>query len=236
MNYSHKVKSVWWASARCASRSVWKMIEPYEFKHNGMQYDYDHAKYFLGKSPPKDQGFDYSHNIGIPEGMQDYYLIMNIRNPYSRAVSLWYTEKWYKTFLGKELKGPAMPFTDWLKGMKIKLNQVITAGVTLDEYEIGLQAKMPDLFIRYENLSEDIKKVPFLDFNDPVVVERYDTYITKNQYINPYGKGVMKRDETNENFTDWRSYYTEEAAELVWKGHQRQFEVFGYDMNSWKLT
>jgi len=229
MNISHKNKAVWWASARCASRATYKILELYDFIQPSHAQQYKHSVSFLGLKPGAKEVFDYSHNIGLIPGTENYFLMMNVRNPYSRAVSWWYSREWG---FGEEGFGFNISFEEFIK----KRITPYRNGVTLlGNYEKGVELKKPDLFIRYEYLEEDIKKIPFVDFNDPMVKTRFNTYILKNSFHNAESdKGMMVRNKDDDRYTDWKSYYNDELADIVWRGHQKQFDLLGYDKNSWK--
>ena len=45
---------------------------------------------------------------------------------------------------------------------------------------------------------------------------------------------MMDRDKIDDRYVEWKKYYTDELADLIWRGHQKQFDLFGYDKDSWK--
>jgi len=232
MNISHKNKALWWASARCASRATFKILELYDFTQPSHAIQYQHSVSFLGLVPGAKEIFDYSHNIGVPPGAEKYFLMMNIRNPYSRAVSWWYSRESGNIDPNAPQKGFFITFEDFIKKRTSKYKNGVTI---LGDYEKGVELKKPDLFIRYEHLEEDIKKIPFVDWSDPMVKTRYNTYILKNSFHNAESdRGMMDRNKDDDRYVDWKKYYTEELADLIWRGHQKQFDLFGYDKDSWK--
>jgi hypothetical protein len=217
MNVSHTQKCVWWALPRSGTRPVWKLFEHYGFKP--VDPEMQHI------SMP--EGYEYIHTIGFPETTQDYTLIVNTRNPYSRTVSLWY---WYC----------------WLNNLNINaftFNDFIKRGIIdpygedkLYMYKEKLTTK-PYISIRYEFLEEDIKKIPFLNLNNPVVANAYKTYVSENYHWAQNGIGVLKKIiNSDKKITDWQYYYNQKIADFVYSKCINQFNLFGYDKDSWKTN
>jgi len=232
MNTSHKYKAVWWASPRCASRATYQVLKLYDFQCPNIAEIIRYSVSLLQQRPPPPE-YKFTHQIGLLPDTEKYFLMMNVRNPYSRAVSWWHGLNWMPKVdkNGNKVEpGPVNTFKDFLKKFTLKERNAFI----LDEYELGLNLKVPDLFIRYEHLEEDVKKIPFLNFDDPATVETFNKYIKNNDFRLDKIKGVLKKDDKDDRYADWQFYYDQEAADMVYAGQQRQFEMLGYDKDSWK--
>lgn len=214
MNISEKVKFVWWASMRCGSRSVSEIIKHYEF------YNYQ-TKQNIWYSA-------HTHEINVPEEFLNYKILMQVRNPYSRALSMWHLYGW------KNIDG----INGTLQIESTFEEYVFKGGFITDHYERGILKYKPQYFIRYENLSEDVLKIPFvnLDSNQNLKLD-YNRSILENVYLNEgveKPEGALKRDSKDKRYADWRSYYNKKIADKVYELCAPQFELLNYDKNSWK--
>ena len=220
MNVSTKVKYVWLAPPRTATRSTWKMLQPYEFKIIRLDY------------VPKSF---YTHDIGIPECAKDYPLLINIRNPYSHLVSTWY-------FDHTRNKTPIsnLPFEQYVKDVCLKRIYSSPRTSIKDHFfpeicNVIKNIKTDYMFIKYEQLAEDIKKIPFINFNDQDIQTRYNEFILKNCFNeSSIMYGELKKDTSQLYLTDWQYYYTQELADIVYNHKKEHFKVFGYSKDSWK--
>jgi len=81
--------------------------------------------------------------------------------------------------------------------------------------------KMPDYFVRFESLEEDLKNLWFIkeNFNDLTYI--FNRYIRNNEY-----KSIDTR--------SWQSFYTEELAEFVYGYLKEDFMLLNYNKDSWK--
>jgi hypothetical protein len=83
------------------------------------------------------------------------------------------------------------------------------------------EQRVPDYFIRQEHLFEDYSKIPFIQNSDF------------------YKSGLLKelcetKINHNKNTYDFRDYYDEMTADLVYYNFSKYFDLLGYDKNSWK--
>ena len=89
--------------------------------------------------------------------------------------------------------------------------------ITIDIY--NRYNKSVDYLIKYESLDDDVLKLPYdLDFN----------LIKENIY-----KSNLKR-LNDGKYSDYKFYYTQELADIVFERNQNIFEFFGYERDSWK--
>ena len=202
MNYNDELKVVWITPTRTGTRSSGTIMSKLKFKsdNNGI-----HQK-------------ETVHGIGIPEGKEDYKLIVNIRNPYSRMVSLYYLylhnsnqfnqsfDRWVKSSLS---------FSDYNKNLFILEN-------------LKKLPKLPDLYVRMENFKNDINSLWFVKENFDFLEQTLKHNIENNLYDSRVQFNEFVKKES------WKEYYNEEISEFVYKKMKNEFDFFNYDKNSWK--
>ena len=86
---------------------------------------------------------------------------------------------------------------------------------------LNYNERIPDYFIRQENIFEDYLKIPF---------------VKKSEF---YRSGQLEdlcnnKINHNENSYDYREYYNQENADLVYYSFSKYFDLLGYEKNSWK--
>lgn len=213
MNVSHKYKLIWFAPPRVATRALSEILCHYDF------FDATIGKHANIKS------FPHTHTCKVPEGLEHYDIILQTRNPYSRIVSSWHLQCFNSPDNIQLIVD--ISFNDYI------LNKKWNYG---DHYEKGL-IKPPKYIVKYEKLVEDTLKLDFVDFNNPEIKQAFNRFIANNGYTNegPHNQtGALPRDNKNTNYANWRSFYTEELAEIVYQTYQNQFTIFGYEKDSWK--
>jgi len=205
MNYNDELKVVWITPTRTGTRSSGVIMSKLNFKN-----DIDKVQYG-----------GVVHGIGIPDGKDKYELIVNIRNPYSRMVSLYYL------YLNNS-KEFNQSFYRWVK-----------SNLSFPDYNenffisdsLKKLSKVPDLYVRMENFENDINSIWFVKENFNFLEQILKNSIEKNDFdldefqINVHG--FIKKES-------WKEYYNDEISEFVYEKMRREFDFFSYDKNSWK--
>jgi hypothetical protein len=203
MNYNDDLKVVWITPMRTGTRSSGAIMSKLDFKSENNNI---HQKEIV-------------HGIGIPEGKEDYMLIVNIRNPYSRMVSLYYlylhNSKQFNQSFDRWVKSN-LSFSDYNKSFFI-----------LDS--LKKLSKLPDLYVRMENFKNDINSLWFVKENFDFLEQTLKNNIENNLYDSDefQSNGFIKKES-------WKEYYNEEISEFVYKKMKNEFDFFNYDKNSWK--
>jgi hypothetical protein len=196
MPFSHNLKVFWFTPIRTASRSCNKLQEHLKFTDL------------------------YSHNFPETQLEREYFFISNIRNPYSRVVSIYYLYCFHSK------KNPDN-FGDWVVK---RLQQEVEVPSSRLEYQINLSSiyseykKFPDYFVRVENFEDDIRNLWFVKENMSDEVEKIiKETIVNNSYSKEFG-----------NRLPWQEYYNNSLSNDVYNFLEKDFLLFGYDKNSWK--
>jgi len=221
MNISHKHKTIWWAPERCGTKAVGKILSEF-----GFTYYEDSTEKKLMKN---EKGEIYqSHNIVIPEKYNDYKVICSIRNPYDRVFSLYlnftsvgktsvYIKSEYQLF--KEKFGFFVEELFTFQKVKSVFNFPILEGKgILNNYVLkyNFNGRLPDQFIRMENMVEDMSKIEFIRESELWSNGFIEQYLNNNQYINvrPYSFSKM---------------YELEIAKKVYNQHKKHFILCNYN-------
>jgi hypothetical protein len=135
-NVSEKYRSIWIAPERTGSRKVAEIFFFYDFKCD------DKLVFQFGD-------YHFSHTTNNDNKFDDYLLICNLRNPYSKVLSL------FKNFYDKESVKTKETFKRYLledlpsgQMKKMVLNPILS--------------RVPDHVIRLEYMREDLMKLPFI--------------------------------------------------------------------------
>ena len=144
----------------------------------------------------------FGHDSELFDGHENFSIVSTARNPYSKFVS-------YYKYFGIDKNG--WDFYDYLyKSILEKPFKIL-----------NYNERIPDYFIRQENIFEDYLKIPF---------------VKKSEF---YRSGQLEdlcnnKINHNENSYDYREYYNQENADLVYYSFSKYFDLLGYEKNSWK--
>ncbi len=196
MTYSDEYKVCWFTPQRTATRTTHTLLKTLGFLSIG------------------------THSFRLPPERFDYRLISNIRNPYSRMVSLFFLYSLHK--------------------VNYKLNFELWCEYALNDqqfendYQVRYDLKIKsvgrdfDKFIRVETYAEDIKSLNFIDLSNPEIDKVYQNNVLKNGYTHEF-----KKIQTEER-QSWQDFYNQKIADLVFSKLEDQFNFFNYNRNSWK--
>jgi len=188
MNYSDELKVIWLTPMRTATRACGIIQQSLNFNVSA------------------------HHGMTIPFEMKDYYLMFNVRNPYSRLSSLF--TLWKGHFKNYDIK-----FEDWAK--------IVTDNNHLQQnyYTILLHdlikslIKPPDVYIRFESMESDLNNLWFIKNGSNEIRKNMDKYIKINTF---------------NDSPPWQDLYNQELADLVHYRLKNEFKLFNYNKDSWK--
>jgi hypothetical protein len=158
-------------------------------------------------------GFEVSgnHNLSIPKEKEDYFFVLNTRNPYTRMISI------YHLFCIHFNLTPNN-FNNWIR-KKLEEESVIPTQL---DYQIFLKRqifKTPDLIVKVEDIYSDILKIPIFTDNSDELFDIVNNHIMINRYSSNY---------------DYNEYYDQDLADYVYSYLEEDFVYFNYKKNSWK--
>ena len=216
MNISFEHKIIWWAPERCATKATSHIFHQLGFE-----------SYFSSTENPPIDNY-HSHGIKIPDEYSDYKIICSIRNPYDRVLGLFRS----MTNVGKSTVYTKDTHQDFIENYENFLNEVFVytkvpkRNVMKEENEkkflknyiskYSFDGKVPDQFIRAENLIDDISKLEFVTESGLWKSGYVQEYLSNNKYINirPY---------------KFNSVYTQKSAKLIYEFYKKHFFICGYD-------
>lgn len=216
MNVNRELKIVWWAPERSATKITADILRKFNFEI------YDEIKdIYL----PLSTNY-HSHDIKIPKKFEDYKIICNVRNPYDKILSFYLNF----TSVGKHFVFMKNKKEELVKKIDIfcselfeyAINQQILVNherkIPVKDYisKLSFDYKIPNNFLRMENLIEDFSKLDFILESKFWKSGEIQDMINKNQYINtrPY-----RFDEL----------YSFAAASRVYDFYKKHFFICGYD-------
>jgi len=144
------------------------------------------------------------HMNDVPHGYRNFFTFACVRNPYDRAISLWYSMLYtrpddrygFRKHCGSiEL----VPFLKWL-------NSVEPYNALMFSQYGWLRDISMSMVLRFENLDEEVKRLPF--WRDDVKLERRNA-----------SKGRKP----------WQDYMTDEVVNLINVWARDDFSHFGYE-------
>ena len=214
MNFIHSEKIIWILPERTATRTIGQLLNFWEvviFEGGEYKTCVPH-KNLIGEFA---QGL--RHEWDVSELFLDYEILLNVRNPYSRMKSYYHS-----LFLKNDCMSSEnchLNFEQFLD------NYCQTHGGLLHHFRFEqiFEKRPPKLVVRYENLGEDLIKIPFI----------HKKYEESEEFREEWNRVVEKNIFNKETLND--SYkYTESEAEKVYRSFEDQFKLFGYPEDSWK--
>lgn len=246
-NISNTFDFIWWAMPRSASKSIWEVLtvfdlERYDDNGTWMGFMRGYGAVVPKCSRPEISKWYYSHDYHIPNWaysrVKDFGIILNTRNPYAKFWS-WWIEACNRNTDRHRDENLYMPFEQFVEKQYIEhyikcrpenKHQMFTNRTArmIKEY------RYPDYLIRYENIQESIRELPFIkEYHDhPLVQEKLNRWIDT-----PYG-GWREIDRYHDEMKTavYTDFYNEELAEKVYLLHQEEFTLFNYEKDSWKIN
>lgn len=204
MNFSDIYKVQWFLPKRNGTRTTIEILKKLEFEIKG-------------------------HSCDTNEVRKGYYTILNVRNPYSRVVSLYYLycyhnqnfEVEFDNFIELINLSQRSNFIFSKTGQRLKRN-IDFYNIHYDFFIEETLGRSPEKIVKLENFENDLKSIPFLKNHGDLI----DNFVVINGYENEFSK------MTNKKF--WKDFYNENNSIIIYEKLKEQFLKYGYDKNSWK--
>ena len=182
MNISHKNRLIWWAPERTGTKITREILSDYDFLvwHPKLKDEVSLKKRYT------------SHLNQIPEEYSDYKIISNVRNPYDRIFSVFLFFHYGDVIIEKSIHQKIKDrFNQWVLGAfenkktSVDLSDFNkTKNVNINFLsKWNFENRIPNYFIRMENLSEDLKKLDLIKTNSFWNSEKIEFKIQNNNFI-----------------------------------------------------
>ena len=153
----------------------------------------------------------HSRHTNLFTNHEKFKLLLTVRNPYSLMFS-------YLNFYPKE--NSVSEVIDYFES---SLQEEFYENDFVWNTYKGFQERAPDYVLRLENLYEDYSKIPFINSSEMFLSGELEKQCK------------IKKNEKPEIFRrNWKDYYNQSIADLVYYNFLNYFEFFGYDKDSWK--
>jgi hypothetical protein len=215
MNISHKHKTIWWAPERTGTKITREIF---------LDYDFLVIDPKVNKEVSLKDGYT-SHLNRIPDEFSNYNVVCNIRNPYDRIFAIFLLTQFNNTVIEKSMHQKIKEkFNKWVlesflnKKTSVELSKFNqTKNINYNFFSKWLfEGRIPDYFVRMENLSEDLEKLEFIKTNPLWNLEKITQIVENNKFIS---NRPFKFDE----------YYDFESAKRIYFYFKRVFNLIPYD-------
>ena len=165
------------------------------------------------------------HDVDLPVEYQNFFRWTIVRNPFSRAVSLWWStcrchpQDTYGSRKGSGSSDDFSRFALWLSRIPPEARQREPLFMSQSEWLSPLE---PIVAIHMEDLEEDLPKFSF--WKEGITIPELNTTSQKiEDHQENEGEQIIR--------LPWREYYYEDqAVEAIWTWAGKDFERFEYSM------
>jgi len=198
MNISESTKSFLWLPHKTGTNNAVSILKNFGFK----TYIQQNGNLFLYNTECEVKDLTGNHIMIYFEGHEKYDFICTARNPFSRLLSL------YK-FNHKDQ-------SEWSPEHFQNYFNIISKRFRVTKFLWPFERRVPDYFIRLENLYDDYLKLPFI----------------KNSEIHITGE-LKELCSKKINFTSEiknpEEYFNDEIKNLIWLEGKKYFDLLGYE-------
>jgi len=214
MNFIHTEKTIWILPERTATRTIGQLLNFWEvvILEGG-----EHKTCVPYKNLQGEFSQGLRHEWDVSELFTDYEILLNVRNPYTRMKSYYYS-----LFLKNDCRGSGDCELDFEEFFD-KYCRIHGGLLHHFRYEQIFEKRPPKLIIKYENLGEDLLKIPFIQN------KHQDSEEFRFEWDRVVGNNIFNKETLNDSYK-----YTEIEAEKVYRAFETQFKLFGYSEDSWK--
>jgi hypothetical protein len=215
MNISHEHKTIWLAPEKTGTKAISHIFKNYNFFYRDFTTQFE----FRPLCDPY-----HSHDVLFPEEYSDYEVICSIRNPYDRILSIFinfsnlglvytkdnleYYRKRFEIFIKLMFLSPNMTSEVEYEPTASNLGRFLK--------KVNFSNKVPDVFIKMENIENDLKSLNFIKNTDLWEKSDFSGFLRKNEFI-------KKRAF---HFSD---VYTQTSAKYVYEYFKNHFYLCDYD-------
>ena len=195
LNISEDFKSFFWAPPKTGSMHAITIFSCLPFRF--LECSYERNIIYRSENFPH-----HDHNLSLFQGHEDYDLISTARNPLTRLISIYQHQNrtnetsimGFRKFFSEEYcKNPFGFFTSGINNL----------------------SRVPDYFIRIENMFEDYMKIPFIS----------ESKLAKSGLLEEI---CNKKKNASPNSLNPNECYTNDMIDFVYSNHKWYFDKLGY--------
>jgi hypothetical protein len=214
--FSEEYNSFVWLPSKTGTNHCFNTLKLFGFKN----HTYIEKTNII--SPRNDMG--YQHYPTRFPGDENYDLISTARHPYTRLVSFF---KFSRCFKYKNSHSINYTMDEPLIERKLKFKNFLDGifnnpSIIHPALKCYTSDRIPDFYLRVENLYEDYIKIPFIlssDFNLSGELEK---------------NCLTKENQNKIDLTPWQEYFDQFVADLIYSRTEKYCELLGYDKDIWK--
>jgi hypothetical protein len=214
--YSENYRSFVWLPSKTGTNHSFSILKQFGFKI----YTYSEKTNIL--EPTDIDG--YEHTLNRFPNDESYSLISTARHPYTRLVSFF---KFSRCFKYKNSHSINYTMDEPLNERKLKFKTFMSAilnntSIIHPSLKCYHQDRVPDFFLRVENLYDDYIRIPFIlssQFNLSGELKE---------------KCLVKENQNNVDLTPWQEYFDESIADLIYSKTEKYCNILGYEKDIWK--
>lgn len=197
-NISEDVNTFLWLWDKTGTTHARKVLQYFNFHHFGFN---GNQKVLLKNE------IIQLHKCSLFPEHEKYKFFVTARNPYTRFASLFKFSTTDSSIFNKE------EFRKFVEFTIQALDRTMECSLFKD--------RLPDYYVRVENLYEDYCKIPFI----------VESELKKSGKLENLCKKVVNPARFDYY---WKDFYDKNVADTIYYATQNYFDFFGYDKNSWK--
>jgi len=222
VNFSEKHKCFSITQPRTASRNLTRILKLYDFD----TYLLNKGELIFVHPNPT-----HNHTTELMNNHLDYDIILSCRNPYS------YFSNGFRI---QQLKKDLLISTYDLKDEYYEYMSEIIFKTSTYLWQKGYESEgIPSLLnrtikyrIKVENFEESLMKVPFISNSDPEKISEVSKFCNEKLGKTMPSDNILWREFFPEDF---RLYYNQRNADLIYENYESMFKVMDYHKDSWML-
>lgn len=196
INVSEEHKVFLWLPAKTASEHAVTVFSLFSFENFVCDYSRKNIENYHGI-------VRHNHGLNLFEGHENYKLICTARNPLKRLLSAYvYSNRIYKNLSVKGFRN------FFIRTISEPNNAWLSAS--------GSFSRIPDYFIRQENLYEDYLKIPFIKESKVATCGVLEELCNK------------KINQTEHHNLDIKECYTKDMIDYIYTEYRWYFDTLGY--------
>lgn len=174
----------------------------------------------------------HNHTLKLMKNHQDHKIIISCRNPYAIYASLFRLKK----IMDKKIRSTF--------DLKKEFHEFVLEYLFYDTSDPWLERsnnpeikklleRKIDYRIKLENFKQSIFQIPFVSESPEHIIDQVSTFA--NEKFGDHSE-IKLFDFAKQFFPDdFRLYYNEDSAQLVYENFKSKFIVMDYEQNSWKF-